>query len=119
MAGEQWYLAIGGQQVGPITEEEVARRIQAGAADGNTFVFGPGMTDWTPLKDVPRLAANLGGPRVGAPPPPPRQAHEIDFKILGSEMQFVEIALDPGESAVAEAGAMMFMTNGVSMETVF
>ena len=35
-------------------------------------------------------------------------ADEIDFKIHGQEMQFVEIELDPGESAVAEAGAMMF-----------
>ncbi len=46
-------------------------------------------------------------------------AHEIDYKIFGHEMQFVEIELDPGESAVAEAGAMMYMTDGISMETVF
>jgi uncharacterized protein (TIGR00266 family) len=46
-------------------------------------------------------------------------ANQIDFKIFGSEMQFVEVALDPGESAVAEAGAMMFMTSGIRMETIF
>jgi uncharacterized protein (TIGR00266 family) len=34
-------------------------------------------------------------------------------------MQFVEVALDPGESAVGEAGAMMYMTNGIALETVF
>ncbi len=34
-------------------------------------------------------------------------------------MQFVEVELDPGESAVAEAGSMMYMTPGISMETVF
>ena len=50
---------------------------------------------------------------------PGRRAHEIDFKILGSEMQFVEVELDPGESAVAEAGSMMYMTPGIKMETVF
>ncbi|HET9360827.1 MAG TPA: TIGR00266 family protein [Vicinamibacterales bacterium] len=50
---------------------------------------------------------------------PGRRAHEIDFKIVGSEMQFVEVELDPGESAVAEAGSMMYMTPGISMETVF
>ncbi len=43
----------------------------------------------------------------------------IDYQILGSEMQFVEIELDPDESAVAEAGAMMYKTSGVKMETVF
>ena len=38
---------------------------------------------------------------------------------MGHEMQFVEIELDPGESAVAEAGAMMYMTDDIVMETVF
>ena len=50
---------------------------------------------------------------------PGRRAHDIDFRILGSEMQFVEVELDPGESAVAEAGSMMYMTTGIAMETVF
>ena len=34
-------------------------------------------------------------------------------------MQFVEVELDPGESAVAEAGSMMYMTPGITMETIF
>jgi uncharacterized protein (TIGR00266 family) len=50
---------------------------------------------------------------------PGRRAHEIDFKIEGNEMQFVEVELDPGESAVAEAGSMMYMTQSIEMETVF
>lgn len=43
----------------------------------------------------------------------------IDYQIFGSEMQYVEIELDPAEAAVAEAGGMMFMENGIEMETVF
>lgn len=43
----------------------------------------------------------------------------IDYKIYGHEMQFVEIELDPQESAVAEAGAMMYKSAGVKMETIF
>src|SRR5438093_6080367 len=43
----------------------------------------------------------------------------VDYEIKGSEMQFVEVELDPGESAVAEAGSMMYMTDGINMETVF
>ena len=35
--------------------------------------------------------------------------HEIDYKVHGDDMQFVEVELDPGESAVAEAGSMMYM----------
>ncbi|HEX7087356.1 MAG TPA: TIGR00266 family protein [Vicinamibacterales bacterium] len=48
-----------------------------------------------------------------------RTAHDIDFRIFGEDMQFVEVELDPGESAIAEAGAMMYMTDGIQMETVF
>ena len=45
--------------------------------------------------------------------------HEIDYKILGDDMQFVEVELDPGEATVAEAGAMMYMNDGIKMDTVF
>jgi uncharacterized protein (TIGR00266 family) len=45
--------------------------------------------------------------------------HEIDFKIYGDDMQFVEIELDPMEAAIAEAGGMMYMEDGIEMETIF
>ncbi len=44
-------------------------------------------------------------------------AHEIDYQLVGDDMQAVIIGLDPGEAVMAEAGAMMFMTDGVEMET--
>lgn len=46
-------------------------------------------------------------------------ADDIDFEIKGQELQFVEIELDPGESAVAEAGAMVWKDAAISMNTVF
>jgi uncharacterized protein (TIGR00266 family) len=46
-------------------------------------------------------------------------AHDIDFEIKGQELQFVEIELDPGESAVAEAGSMVWKDATVEMTTVF
>jgi uncharacterized protein (TIGR00266 family) len=126
MAQEQWYMAIGGHQVGPVSQEDVVTNLRNGTIDGNTLVFSAGMANWTPLKDVPVLAAFLttsasrASAAAAAPPPiTGKRAHEIDFKILGSEMQFVEVELDPGESAVAEAGSMMYMTPGIQMETVF
>ena len=45
--------------------------------------------------------------------------HEIDYEIHGDAMQFVEIELDPMEAAVAEAGGMMYMQDGIEMETIF
>lgn len=45
------------------------------------------------------------------------QSHEIDYKILGNDIQLVEIELDPGETVIAEAGAMLYMEDGISFET--
>lgn len=45
--------------------------------------------------------------------------HEIDYRILGSEMQCVEIELDPQETVIAEPGAFMYMSDGIQMETIF
>jgi uncharacterized protein (TIGR00266 family) len=43
----------------------------------------------------------------------------VDFEIKGSEMQFVEVELDPGEAAVGEAGSMFFMDSAITMDAVF
>jgi len=43
----------------------------------------------------------------------------VDYEIFGSDMQYVEIELDPGEATVGEAGAMMYMEDGIAMDTVF
>jgi uncharacterized protein (TIGR00266 family) len=48
-----------------------------------------------------------------------QRSHEIDYKILGEEMQCVEIELDPSETAIAESGAFMMMDDGIQMETIF
>jgi uncharacterized protein (TIGR00266 family) len=45
--------------------------------------------------------------------------HEVDYRIFGDDMQFVEVELDPLEAAVAEAGGMMYMDDGIEMETIF
>jgi uncharacterized protein (TIGR00266 family) len=44
---------------------------------------------------------------------------EVDYKIFGEDMQYVEVELDPNEAAVAEAGGMFYMDDGIQMETVF
>ena len=121
----QWYMAIGGHQVGPVSAAEIVSNVKNGSIDASTLVFSAGMTNWTPLSRVPEFAQHLkssaGAASAGAPRPsvPGRRAHEIDFELHGAEMQFVEVALDPGESAVAEAGTMMYMTSGIELETIF
>lgn len=46
-----------------------------------------------------------------------RQSHDIEYTIHGSDIQYVEVILDPGEVMVAEAGALMYMQQGIQMET--
>lgn len=46
-------------------------------------------------------------------------ADEIDYELFGDDMQFCEITLDPQETVIAEAGAMMYMSSAIKMETVF
>ncbi len=45
--------------------------------------------------------------------------HEVDYEIIGDDMQFVRIILDPGEAVVAEAGGMMYLEDGIQMDTIF
>ncbi len=47
------------------------------------------------------------------------RAHEIEYKLHGDDMQFVEIEFDPGESVIAEAGGLMYMESGIEMESIF
>lgn len=44
------------------------------------------------------------------------KSHEVDYRILGDDMQIVEVELDPGETVVAEAGAMNYMEDGIAFE---
>ena len=45
-----------------------------------------------------------------------KHSHEVDYKVFGDDLQFVEIELDPGETVIAEAGAMMYMEDGINFE---
>jgi uncharacterized protein (TIGR00266 family) len=115
----QWYMAVGGQQVGPVTEEDIISNIRNGSVDAETLVFVAGMQTWTPLREVPKFQQYLHASPPPAVPAAGRVAHEIDYKIVGEDLQFVEVELDPGESVVAEAGALMYMTAGIQMDTIF
>lgn len=48
-----------------------------------------------------------------------RNAHEIDYRIYGEEMQYVEIELDAQEAVIAESGSFMMMDDGIKMDTIF
>lgn len=143
MSDKTWYFAVGGQQQGPFSIAELVPRFHSGELAGDTYVFTQGMANWEPASGRPEFAAAFQAPPAAAAPAPapvaaaapaaaapaaaapaasfgaPANSHEIDYEIVGHEMQFVEITLDPQEACVAEAGAFMYMDPGVQMETVF
>jgi len=111
----QWYLSYDGKQIGPMDHNQAMAEAKK---NQNGFAWREGFADWLPIAQV----AELNPSAASAPGPPPqagKRADEIEYKVLGTEMQFVEVELDPGESAVAEAGAMMYKDASINMETIF
>lgn len=119
----QWYVARGSESIGPLSFEQLQSGFGSGQYNRDSLVFKQGMSGWTAAAQVPELSLLISGGAAAAPPSPTpgtgRRAHEVDFEIIGEEMQFVEVELDPGEGAIAEAGAMMYMTDGIQMNTIF
>jgi len=112
-----WYVAENGKSIGPMSTSQLATALASGQYPGSTMVWRDGFSDWLPAAEV----TELNSPAAAAAPPPlsAQHAHEIDYEIFGHEMQFVEIELDPQESVVSEAGAMMYMSDQIAMETIF
>ncbi|MBM3802980.1 MAG: TIGR00266 family protein [Acidimicrobiia bacterium] len=119
-----WYLAINNKSEGPFTVDKVGVRIRSGQVSPQTLAFTQGMADWTPLNQVPQFHTMFRMEALSMPPVPSRptgrlRSHEIDYEVFGDDMQFVEITLDPQEAVIAEAGGMMYMSQGIQMATQF
>jgi uncharacterized protein (AIM24 family) len=65
----EWYVAVGGQQRGPVAEEQLAAELRSGALRADAYVYGAGLSQWTPLAHVPALARYLPGASTAAPAP--------------------------------------------------
>src|SRR5690349_10551275 len=93
----QWYMAIGGHQVGPVSQQEIITNLQNGSIDAETLVFSAGMTQWQKVKDVPAFAQYVRGDSTQAAVAPAgfsplpalgSRANDLDFESHGNEMQF-------------------------------
>lgn len=124
----EWYIAHNGQSVGPLTLQQTIEKLPTHGGAG-ALVYGPGATEWRPASSVPEIASQLSVNHPAVPPPAigagapvlpsGKVCHEIDYEIHGEEMQYVDITLDPNETVIGEPGAMMYMSSGIQMETVF
>jgi uncharacterized protein (TIGR00266 family) len=125
MAAGAWYLARGQEQIGPMDLPQLARAVMGEPNRDRTLVFGPGLASWSEARLVPEVAAAMrGGMGTNASPPPPPMpgmsaADPIEYEIVGNEMQYVDVTLEPGRMVTADAGSMMYMTGGIQMNTVF
>lgn len=129
----QYFYAGPNRQPIPVTEAEVPALLHVGTITPATLFWKEGMPEWKPLREV--LPDAVQGaqvppplPAAATPVPPPlgatataarpgQQAHEIDYHIIGDDMQIVEVELDPGETVIAEAGSMNYMEAGIHFET--
>jgi len=120
----QWYFssARNNDRIGPLDDAAAQAHAQHHPDD---HCWRDGFSDWKPARAVPELASAVTGAVPTRMPPPPiagatrGRSDEIDFRIVGNDMPFVEVELDPGESAIAEAGALMYKDASVQMDTVF
>lgn len=117
----EWFIHSQGQQFGPM---DLAQARQMAANDVNAMCWRNGMQEWAMASHTPELMQQFAPatpqvPVYQAGAVSMTRADEIDYEIFGNDTQFVEIELDPGESAVAEAGAMMFKDASITMNAVF
>lgn len=121
---ETWNYLDKQNQPKQVLEEELSGRTESGEISAKTLVWREGMTDWSPAAEtLPELFSDVPATAVPAIPahliqgPAPGQAcHEVDFELFGDDMQIVEVELDPGETVIAEAGAMNYLEEDISFE---
>jgi uncharacterized protein (TIGR00266 family) len=117
-----WHYVDPQNQKQQAPESELGELISEDPITPGSLVWSEGMPNWTPASEVigSLFAARAAGP-AGAPPPiphgSPTKCHEVDYEIFGDDMQIVEVELDPGETVVAEAGAMNYMEEDIVFES--
>ena len=109
----EWYFASGGERIGPVHGEMAARYART---NPDAQCWREGFDDWQPASAIKEFAAHFL-PTVQHTAG--NEADDINFRIVGNDMQFVEVELDPGESVIAEAGALMYKHGDIEMTTVF
>lgn len=121
---EKWYLEYDdGTKHGPISLEEAKKQVVINKLG---YAWKQGFSDWQPMMNVSELQESTSPLYQRQSAPPSRmtgghtiRADEIDYKIYGEDIQYVEVELDPGESAISEAGAMMYKNSSITMDTIF
>lgn len=128
MSTEWFYIDAAGESK-TTTEDQIPAFIADGPLTARSQVWRRGLPSWiTAGEAMPNLFSQSGS--AAAPPPLPQatsatsnapgkpvKCHEVDYEIFGDDLQLVEVELDPGETVVAEAGAMNYVEEDIEFET--
>lgn len=111
-----WYYLDASNERHQVSDSDLISLVRAGTIDRQTHLWTSGQANWLPAGQLkPQLFGD-----AAAPPPVPqntgKRSHEVDFEVFGDDMQLVEVELDPGETCIAEAGAMNYMESGITFE---
>ncbi len=120
-----WHYATANNEQFQTSESDLPALASNGTITPQTRVWTSGMANWAAAGEVmPQLFGHPGttppAMPAGGPPPMPaggQRCHEVDYEIFGDDMQLVEIELDPGETVIAEAGAMNYMEEEITFVT--
>lgn len=122
-----WHYADANKQQFQVDDSQLAAAVQQGAITQQTPVWTAGMANWQAAgQALGHLFQGAPPPMPAGGPPPmtgggvapfPMKSHEVDYEIFGDDMQIVEVELDPGETVIAEAGAMNYLEQDITFET--
>ena len=106
-----WYFLINDKKTAGKTQDEATKFAKAHPM---AFAWREGMADWVRVTRIRELYyREIKTPQIRSA----LTCDEIDYQIFGNDIQFVEIELDPNETAIAEAGSMMYKDSNIKMET--
>ncbi|GHC42148.1 TIGR00266 family protein [Roseibacillus persicicus] len=119
-----WFYLNKQNQRKEVREDELAPLANSGEIAPGTMTWTEGQDGWKPASEtLTALFTDEGG---AAPPPlpaglvqgpnPGQKCHEVDYELFGDDMQIVEVELDPGETVIAEAGAMNYLEEDISFQ---
>lgn len=117
-----WHYASSPENQFQVPESELPGLVASGTITPQTPLWSSGMANWVPAAEVLPELFGMTGSQAGPPPvrsgaPPVGQtSHEVDYEIFGDDIQIVEVELDPGETVIAEAGAMNYLEQDITFE---
>jgi hypothetical protein len=121
----QLYYAGPNRQSVAVADDAIDAMLKNDSLSPASLVWAEGMAEWKTLQVVRPGLIKTGPPSLPGVIPllnvqaidGATRSHEIDYKIIGDDMQIVEIELDPKETVIAEAGSMNYKEAGIEFET--